>query len=203
MTKKTIDEVLAEVQQNLKVPKGQKNSFGGYKYRSCEDIMEAVKKVLPVGYFVIASDKMIMLDDRFYIQATVTLRGFGESISTDGFAREAEIKKGMDDSQITGTASSYARKYAANGLFAIDDTKDADTDSFTKKTRGSTATRATSKSKGGDQGLGEKDFLKKLQECKDDEDLNQFRINHGKASREIPAVLSEFKKLKTKFKKGD
>lgn len=183
MTKKTIDEVLSEVQQNLKVPKGQKNSFGGYKYRSCEDIMEAVKKVLPSGYSIVASDEMVMLGDRFYIKATVSLTGFGQTMATQGFAREAETKKGMDESQITGTASSYARKYAANGLFAIDDTKDADTDSFTKKTT-----------------LKEKDFLKFLEECEDDEDLNQFRMKYGNASRNIPKVLSEFKKLKTKFK---
>jgi hypothetical protein len=139
-----------------------------------------------------------MLNDRFYVKATVSLLGKGDQIAVHGYAREAETKKGMDDSQITGTASSYARKYAANGLFAIDDTKDADTDAYAKKTK------ETSKSKGGNQDLKAKDLLSKLQECKNNDDLNQFRMTHGKFAKSLPEkdeVMAEFKKLKTKFKK--
>ena len=117
---------LAEIQQNLKAPKGQFNKFGGYNYRSCEDILSAVKPLL--GDLVLTvNDEMVMHGDRFYIKATASITDGENTISATGFAREAEAKKGMDASQITGTASSYARKYALNGLLAIDDTKDADT----------------------------------------------------------------------------
>jgi len=118
------------MQKELKVPKGNYNSFGKYKYRSCEDIVEAIKQIMPDGYALRLSDEMIMLGDRFYIRAQAELFGEAGMINAFGYARESLDKKGMDDSQITGTASSYARKYALNGLFAIDDTKDADTDEY-------------------------------------------------------------------------
>ena len=124
----TLHDKLLNVQQKLKAPKNQVNTFGKYKYRSCEDILEAVKKLLgEEGLVLTISDEPIVLGDRFYIQATATVSDGTTSISTTALAREPESKKGMDDSQITGTASSYARKYALNGLFCIDDTKDADT----------------------------------------------------------------------------
>jgi hypothetical protein len=121
--------MLHEIQAKLKAPKGQTNKFGGYKYRSCEDIVEAVKPILKeYEYSLIISDEMIMLGDRFYVKATATLMKDGAIIyMASAYAREAEDKKGMDQAQITGSASSYARKYALNGLFAIDDTKDPDT----------------------------------------------------------------------------
>ena len=122
---KFIDRV-AKIQAELKAPKGQYNSFGKYKYRSCEDILEAVKPLLN-GIVLTICDDMVMLGDRFYIKATATLSDGAESISNTAFAREPLDKKGADASQITGMASSYARKYALNGLFLIDDTKDADT----------------------------------------------------------------------------
>jgi len=122
---KSINSKLAEIQANLKAPKGQFNNFGKYKYRSCEDILEALKHVLN-GATVTLSDDVIAVSDRVYVKATASLSFNNESISVTAFAREAVSKKGMDDSQITGTASSYARKYALNGLFLIDDTKDAD-----------------------------------------------------------------------------
>jgi len=125
-----INEILHEMQTTLKVPKGQTNNFGKYKYRSCEDIVEAVKKALPDGYAFTLSDEIVMIGDRFYIKAQALLFGDNNQIITYGYAREAETKKGMDSAQITGAASSYARKYALNGLFAIDDTKDADTNEF-------------------------------------------------------------------------
>lgn len=121
---------MVEIQKQLKAPKGQHNSFGNYYYRSCEDIVEAVKPLLAaVGYHLVMSDKIIAFGDRVYVEATATVKQ-GEKVieSATACARESLTKKGMDDSQITGTASSYARKYALNGLFAIDDTKDADTD---------------------------------------------------------------------------
>ena len=126
--KMSISNILHNIQKQLKVPKGNYNSFGKYKYRSCEDIIEAVKLVLPEGYAVTLSDEIIMLGDRYYIKAQALLFGDAGQIIAYGYARESLDRKGMDDSQITGTASSYARKYALNGLFAIDDTKDADTE---------------------------------------------------------------------------
>lgn len=118
---------LSEIQAKVKAPKGQLNKFGNYKYRSAEDIVEAVKPVInPMGFYLTLSDEMVQLGERFYVKATATLTNGTESYQTTAFAREEENKKGQDGSQITGAASSYARKYALNGLFAIDDTKDSD-----------------------------------------------------------------------------
>ena len=118
-------KLLNKIQQELKAPKGQFNSFGKYKYRSCEDILEAVKPLLGNGTLTL-TDEIVMLGDRFYVKATALLHDGENEITVHAYAREAFDKKGMDDSQITGAASSYARKYALNGLFLIDDTKDAD-----------------------------------------------------------------------------
>ena len=122
------------VQQELKAPKGQYNSFGKYKYRSCEDILEAVKPILKENKLVLQLTDLVIpaSETRFYVKATAKLIDVesNETIENTAFAREEEEKKGMDGSQITGTASSYARKYALNGLFLIDDTKDADTDEY-------------------------------------------------------------------------
>jgi hypothetical protein len=118
---------LAKFQSELKVPKGQYNSFGKYKYRSAEDIVEAVKPIINAdGFSLTLTDEIVMIGDRYYVKATVTLFNIENTYSAIAFAREEETKKGMDGSQITGSASSYARKYALNGLFAIDDVKDAD-----------------------------------------------------------------------------
>lgn len=120
--------MLSDIQVALKAPKGQENDFGKYKYRSCSDIVEAVKPLLAEHKAtLIISDEMIQLGDRYYIKATATLSNGTATEAATGWAREALDKKGMDVAQITGAASSYARKYALNGLFAIDDTKDADT----------------------------------------------------------------------------
>lgn len=118
---------LAKVQKEIKAPKGQFNKFGNYKYRSCEDILSAAKEVLPDDCSIIIEDEIIMMGNRFYVKATAQFGCPEGVVSTTGLAREQETKKGMDESQITGSASSYARKYALNGLLAIDDTKDADT----------------------------------------------------------------------------
>lgn len=118
---------LIEVQAALKAPKGQYNSFGKYAYRSCEDILEAVKPLLVErGLTLTLSDEPVECGGRVYIKATASLSDGKDARAVSAYAREAEEKKGMDESQITGTASSYARKYALNGLFLIDDTKDAD-----------------------------------------------------------------------------
>ena len=129
-----INEALSKIQKELKAPKGQFNKFGKYNYRNCEDILEAVKEHLN-GLTLTLSDEMVMLGDRFYIKATAELRSDVSSVSVCGWAREAITKKGMDEAQITGAASSYARKYALNGLFCIDDTKDADSMDNTKQAK--------------------------------------------------------------------
>lgn len=157
MEGKAIYAALQAVQRELKAPKGQYNSFGKYKYRSCEDIVEAVKPLLNEhGLILTMSDDVVEFGNyahkkttgndvvetsgsRIYIKATATVIDVvtGDKIEVTAMAREPEEKKGMDCSQITGTASSYARKYALNGLFAIDDTKDADTDAYKQQTSGS------------------------------------------------------------------
>lgn len=123
-----IYEKLNLIQVSLKSPKSQYNSFGKYAYRSCGDILESVKAQLAeLKVVIVLSDELVQIGDRFYIKATATLHDVdGASISNTAYAREEEIKKGMDGSQITGASSSYARKYALNGLLAIDDTKDSD-----------------------------------------------------------------------------
>ncbi len=122
---KLLIQALAVIQQSLKAPKGQNNTFGKYKYRNCEDILEAVKPLLgELALFI--NDDIVLVGDRYYVKATVTLTDGESSIHNTAYARESLSKKGMDDSQVTGSTSSYARKYAMNGMFCIDDTKDAD-----------------------------------------------------------------------------
>lgn len=126
---------LRNIQAELKAPKGQYNSFGKYNYRSAEDILEAVKPLLAkYGVLMTITDDVIAVADRIYVKATVTIENSkGVSKTVNAYAREAEEKRGMDESQITGTASSYARKYALNGMFLIDDAKDADTEEYAKQ----------------------------------------------------------------------
>lgn len=124
-------------QAELKAPKNQYNSFGKYNYRSCEDILEAAKPINKKhGLVLLLTDKPVCIGQRYYIEATARLYDIESEqfIEATASAREADTKKGMDDSQVTGTASSYARKYALNGLYNIDDTKDADTDAYKKQT---------------------------------------------------------------------
>ena len=124
-----INEKLLKIQQTLKAPKNQRNNFGGYNYRSCEDILEAVKPLLKETACILTiSDELVNIGERYYIRSSAKLAdtestGYIENIA---YAREADVKKGMDESQVTGACSSYARKYALNGLFCIDDVKDAD-----------------------------------------------------------------------------
>ena len=124
-------------QAELKAPKNQYNSFGKYNYRSCEDILEAAKPINKKnGLVLLLTDKPVCIGQRYYIEATARLYDIESEqfIEATASARESDTKKGMDDSQVTGTASSYARKYALNGLYNIDDTKDADTDAYKKQT---------------------------------------------------------------------
>ena len=132
----SINEKLSSVQASIKAPKDKYNDFGKYKYRNAESILEAVKPYLAsLGLYMTINDSIEQIGERYYIKATVKITDCetSESIEVSAYAREAEKKSGMDDSQITGSTSSYARKYALNGLFLLDDTKDADTNEFHKQ----------------------------------------------------------------------
>lgn len=132
----SVYEKLKDVQSQLKAPKGQFNSFGKYSYRNCEDILEAVKPLLnTIGAVLVVGDNLELIGERYYIKATAVFIDCetGESVTNSAYAREELDKKGMDASQITGSTSSYARKYALNGLLCIDDSKDADSMDNSKK----------------------------------------------------------------------
>lgn len=127
-------EKIARVQKELKAPKSKYNSFGGYNYRSTEDILEAAKPLLAEeGLVLTVSDELINMGDRYYVKATARITDGEDTFEVSAAAREQATKKGMDESQITGSASTYARKYALNGLFCIDDTKDADSEEQEKE----------------------------------------------------------------------
>lgn len=135
-------EKLNVIQSKLKAPKGQFNKFGNYKYRSCEDVLEALKPLLTeTKTTIVMRDEIEFIGDRHYLRAVCTLYDLESDgqISNSAFAREPESKKGMDSAQITGSTSSYARKYALNGLFAIDDTKDSDTNEYHEQTKNTKA----------------------------------------------------------------
>lgn len=174
-------ETLSKIQCELKAPKGQFNKFGGYSYRSCEDITEAVKPLLEkYGVALTISDEIIQVASRIYVKATATLRGKDGEISVAGFAREAETKKGMDESQITGATSSYARKYALNALLCIDDTKDADTMDNSKKpvqqTQETVYNWQTLKARATQGGISEdelKHYLKETLKVNESKDMTQ------------------------------
>ena len=148
----SVYEKLLKIQGSLKAPKGQYNGFGKYKYRSCEDILEALKPLLVENKAVVTiNDSLVQIGERYYVQAIATLIDVedGEKVSVMAYAREALSKKGMDESQVTGATSSYARKYALNGLFAIDDNKDMDymQGQYTSEDKGNTEQIRQSKPK--------------------------------------------------------
>jgi DNA-binding NarL/FixJ family response regulator len=187
-----INTKLGAIQHDLKAPKTQFNSFGKYHYRNCEDILEAVKPLLAkYNATLTITDEIVLVGERYYVKATATLRHTGNSsreecyiaakdtISNTAFAREELSKAGMDGSQITGSASSYARKYALNGLFAIDDTKDADT------TNTGDEAKPTTKAK-----TPREQLIVKLQEK--GIDVNEYAKEHGLSSK---TTAAEFKKL--------
>ena len=133
MTKTEFINKIAKIQQTLKAPKNQYNKFGGYYYRNCEDILESVKPLL--GDLILTiNDEIVQIGNRYYVRATATITDGEHEQSATAYAREEESKKGLDSSQVTGSTSSYARKYACNALFCIDDTKDADSDEQSKQT---------------------------------------------------------------------
>lgn len=139
MSESTFKKRLVEMQKELKAPKNLYNSFGKYKYRNAEGILEAAKPLLDkYNLLLVVADDIVQIGERYYVKAIATVSdAMGpECVVASAFAREAEEKKGQDESQITGTASSYARKYALNGLFLLDDTKDADTDEYHNQTQG-------------------------------------------------------------------
>ena len=126
--------MVGDIQHKLKAPKGQYNSFGKYNYRSCEDILEGVKPLLKEhNLALLIDDEIVQIGERYYVKATAKITDGREIVSATAYAREPDTKKGMDESQITGATSSYARKYALNALLCIDDTKDADTMDNSKK----------------------------------------------------------------------
>lgn len=156
-----IQKLLSKIQQGLKAPKGQYNSFSNYNYRSCEDILSAVKPLLD-GATITLSDEMIEVGGRVYVKATATLSLGEEKTSVTAFARESDQRKGMNSDQLTGATSSYARKYAMNGMFAIDDTKDSDTTDHRTQTA-----PVKAKAKPGDLLKGVSDFMKLSQPDRD------------------------------------
>ena len=165
---------LITVQGELKAPKGQFNKFGNYKYRSCEDILEAVKPLLVKnGLLLTITDDIVIVGERIYVKATVTVSDGKDSISNSAYAREEESKKGMDSSQVTGACSSYARKYALNGMFCIDDTKDSDA----TNTHGQ-----QQKESGGDDLIS----------------MAYSDINRAKSLEELAAVYNNYTSLHTK-----
>lgn len=173
-----IYEKLAAVQQELKAPKDKKNTFAEYSYRSAEGILEAVKPVLAKHEALIAiSDEIIDIGGRIYVKATATFldRKDGAAIQVTAYAREAAEKKGLDVSQVTGTASSYARKYALNGLLLIDDTKDADSDEYAKQTEEKPEKKAT----------------KPLTEYASEAALNTIKIMTEKAGLSLDKILNK------------
>lgn len=174
----SINEKLLNIQTELKAPKGQENTFGHYRYRSCEDILEAVKPLLKVNKVTLQlTDDIVFLGNRYYIKATAILKDTEEEskIENSAYARESETKKGMDDSQITGTASSYARKYALNGLFCIDDTKDADMNEY----------------------KNQEEDNNKLIDKKMIESLNQSIVNNNIPKSVVDLIISQYGYKKT------
>ena len=174
-------EKIVAIQSELKAPKGQYNSFGKYNYRSCEVILEGVKALLAKhGLVLTIRDGIELIGDRFYVKATATITDGKEQLSTDAYARESADKKGMDASQVTGATSSYARKYALNGLLAIDDTKDADTMDNSKKpaqqTQETVYNWQTLKARATQGGISEDDlkhYLKETLKVNESKDMTQ------------------------------
>lgn len=155
---------VGDIQHKLKAPKGQYNSFGKYNYRSCEDILEGVKPLLKEhNLSLLIDDEIVQIGERYYVKATAKITDGREIVSATAYAREPDTKKGMDESQITGATSSYARKYALNALLCIDDTKDADTMDNSKKpvqqTQETVYNWQTLKARATQGGIGEDDLV--------------------------------------------
>lgn len=176
----TFQQKIVAIQSMLKAPKGQYNSFGKYNYRSCEDILEGVKPLLSEQELILTiEDSIEMIGDRYYVKATATLSDGTNSISTSAYARESLDKKGMDSSQVTGATSSYARKYALNGLLCIDDTKDADTMNNAKQdTQESVYNWNTLKARATQGGISETDLKHYLKDMLKVNAVNEMKQEH-------------------------
>ena len=175
--KKTITDILNDIQVNLNAPKNMYNSFGKYKYRNLEGILKGLKPFLEKHKCVFQlSDDIVEIGQNIYVKAVATLSTKDDSISVSGFARESIAKKGMDDSQITGSTSSYARKYACNGLFAIDDTADADSSDNTNSGKPLTKEQIAKVSSALD-GCEDEEFVKKVTESIKSKKFNQGNFN--------------------------
>lgn len=176
----TFQQKIVAIQSMLKAPKGQYNSFGKYNYRSCEDILEGVKPLLSEQELILTiEDSIEMIGDRYYVKATATLSDGTNSISTSAYARESLDKKGMDASQVTGATSSYARKYALNGLLCIDDTKDADTMNNTKQdTQESVYNWNTLKARATQGGISETDLKHYLKDTLKVNAVSEMKQEH-------------------------
>lgn len=175
-----ITKKLAQIQQTLSVPKNQYNSFGKYKYRSCEDILEGIKPCLKATDTALTvTDEIVEIGGRIYVMATAVLRDCedGSEIKNTAYAREEESKKGMDASQVTGTASSYARKYALNGLFCIDDVRDADTmDNSADRKKGAADAAAKNEGPGSTDGLITKVMIQTLKKVAGEKGVTEKQI---------------------------
>lgn len=172
---------VGDIQHKLKAPKGQYNSFGKYNYRSCEDILEGVKPLLKEhNLALLVDDEIVQIGERYYVKATAKITDGREIVSATAYAREPDTKKGMDESQITGATSSYARKYALNALLCIDDTKDADTMDNSKKpaqqTQETVYNWQTLKARATQGGISEDDlkhYLKETLKVNESKDMTQ------------------------------
>lgn len=172
---------VGDIQHKLKAPKGQYNSFGKYNYRSCEDILEGVKPLLKEhNLALLIDDEIVQIGERYYVKATAKITDGREIVSATAYAREPDTKKGMDESQITGATSSYARKYALNALLCIDDTKDADTMDNSKKpsqqTQETVYNWQTLKTRATQGGISEDDlkhYLKETLKVNESKDMTQ------------------------------
>ena len=188
-------EKLIKIQSELKAPKSNYNGFGKFHYRSCEDILEAVKPLLAKEKCTLTlSDDIVAIADKVYVRATATISDGKEQYSTSAYARESENKKGMDESQMTGTASSYARKYALNGLFLIDDTKDADTNEFQQ-----TKQKAEQKSKKKTE-TGKEEWRVKILKLAKEKGITaidlakKYKLNNSTSAERFKEIYEELKK---------
>lgn len=176
-----LNQRVGDIQHKLKAPKGQYNSFGKYNYRSCEDILEGVKPLLKEhNLALLIDDEIVQIGERYYVKATAKITDGREIVSATAYAREPDTKKGMDESQITGATSSYARKYALNALLCIDDTKDADTMDNSKKpaqqTQETVYNWQTLKARATQGGISEdelKHYLKETLKVNESKDMTQ------------------------------
>lgn len=176
-----LNQRVGDIQHKLKAPKGQYNSFGKYNYRSCEDILEGVKPLLKEhNLALLIDDEIVQIGERYYVKATAKITDGRECVSATAYAREPDTKKGMDESQITGATSSYARKYALNALLCIDDTKDADTMDNSKKpvqqTQETVYNWQTLKARATQGGISEDDlkhYLKETLKVNESKDMTQ------------------------------